>query len=121
MDYDMKKPCENCPFRRGTSMRLRRLRVREIVSNMLHSSGGDFPCHKTFDHDENDECVEKPGTKHCAGALIYAEKHKRATQAMRFAERFGAYDAAALMADKEAVDSVFDSLKEMTDWLAQED
>lgn len=122
MDYDMKKPCETCPFRRGTVMRLREGRVEEIVSNMLNPGGGEFPCHKTIINNDDDEGFSQtPHTKHCAGALIFAEKNERMNQMMRFAERFGAYDPVALMADQEVVDSVFDDYDEMLEWLTQDD
>lgn len=121
MDYDMKKPCDACPFKRGTPLTLREGRVEEIVNNMLASDGGAFPCHKTIEHSEDDDesFTELPNCKHCAGALIFAEKHGRATQGMRLAERFSGYDAAALMADKEALDSVFDDFEEMLEWLTR--
>jgi hypothetical protein len=122
MDYDMKKPCEACPFRRGTAMRLRSGRVEEIVGGMLHPSGGEFPCHKTIiNHDDDDGFEETKHTKHCAGALIFAEKNEKATQGMRFAERFNAYNPVALMADQEVVDSVFDDFDEMLEWLTSDD
>jgi hypothetical protein len=118
MDYDMKKPCECCPFRRGTRMRLTTGRVREVVGGMLKSNGGEFPCHRTIEHLEGDDGEdagfrEKDGKgKHCAGALIFAEKNKTSTQMMRICERIGMYDAASLMADKAVVDSVFDTFGE---------
>jgi hypothetical protein len=118
MDYDMKKPCECCPFRRGTAMRLTTGRVRDVVGGMLKSNGGEFPCHRTIEHLEGDQGEdagfrEKNGKgKHCCGALIFAEKNRTSTQMMRICERIGMYDAAALMADKEVVDSVFDTFAE---------
>jgi hypothetical protein len=113
MDYDMKKPCECCPFRRGTPMRLTKGRVREVVGGMLNPGGGEFPCHRTIEHHEDGEGYsEKKNCKHCAGALIFAEKNGTATQMMRVCERIGMYDAAALMADQEVVDSVFDDFDE---------
>lgn len=123
MDYDMKKPCECCPFRRGTAMRLTVGRVREVVGGMLRSNGGEFPCHRTIehltdDHGEDAGFREKNGKgKHCAGALIFAEKNGAATQMMRICERIGMYDARTLMADKEVVDSVFDDFGEALDHL----
>jgi hypothetical protein len=123
MDYDMKKPCECCPFRRGTAMRLTVGRVREVVGGMLKSNGGEFPCHRTIehltdDHGEDAGFREKNGKgKHCAGALIFAEKNGAATQMMRICERIGMYDARTLMADQEVVDSVFDDFGEALDHL----
>jgi hypothetical protein len=118
MDYDMKKPCECCPFRRGTAMRLTAGRVREVVGGMLKSNGGEFPCHRTIDnltddHGEDAGYQEKNGKgKHCCGALIFAEKNRTSTQMMRICERIGMYDARALMSDQEVVDTVFDDYDE---------
>lgn len=114
----MKKPCECCPFRRGTAMRLTKGRVAEVVGMMLNPNGGEFPCHRTIEHLESEHGEdagfrEKNGKgKHCCGALIFAEKNRTSTQMMRICERIGMYDAASLMADKEVVDSVFDSYGE---------
>lgn len=125
MDYDMKKPCECCPFRRGTAMRLTEGRVAEVVGLMLNPNGGEFPCHRTIEHmdGDGDNTVwrERNGKgKHCAGALIFAEKNGTSTQMMRVCERIGVYDAAALMADPEVVASVFDSYGEALKHLTSE-
>jgi hypothetical protein len=118
MDYDMKKPCECCPFRRGTAMRLTAGRVREVVGGMLKSNGGEFPCHRTIenltdDQGEDSGYQEKNGKgKHCCGALIFAEKNRTSTQMMRICERIGMYDARTLMSDQEVVDMVFDDYDE---------
>lgn len=81
---------------------------------MLDSQGGTFPCHKTTVFDDNTGDLESTKTSlHCAGALIFAEKQGRCTQMMRIAERLGCYDAQKLMADTQAVASVFSSTKEM--------
>jgi hypothetical protein len=118
MDYDMRKPCECCPFRRGTAMRLTAGRVREVVGGMLNQNGGEFPCHRTIEHLEGDHGEdagfrEKNGKgKHCAGALIFAEKHGVATQMMRICERIGMYDPVPLMASHENVEAVFDTYAE---------
>jgi hypothetical protein len=111
MTYSMVKPCANCPFRRGTAMRLTRARVKEIDSMMLNSQGGLFPCHKTtrFD-DATGSHVPHNGEVHCAGALIFAEKNGNQTQMMRIAGRLGMYDPSKM---KPHHDEVFDSMAEM--------
>jgi hypothetical protein len=117
MDYDMKKPCDGCPFLKGTPTKLTPGRIKEITGVMLSRNGGEFPCHKTIEYvdtgDAESEPVEKPNSKHCAGALIFAEKNGNSTQMMRICERLGMYDPAALMANREVVDSVFDDVKSM--------
>lgn len=100
MNYDLKRPCSDCPFLREGGIRLTPNRVHRIAGMMLSTGGGTFICHKT---------METKSEQHCAGALIFAEKNRTATQAMRWMERIGVYDHTKL----ESQDSVFDTLPEM--------
>lgn len=114
MKFEMKRPCDNCPFLKKGGIRLTRARVREIAGGMLGSNGASFACHKTVEWDEEGDAeINRDKQQHCAGALIFAEKNGSSTQMMRWMERLGAYDAAALMSDKAAVKSVFSSLSAM--------
>ena len=80
MKYTMTTPCDSCPFREGTIMKLTEDRIIEIESLFGPSNGGQggqFPCHKTVDYDhEEDEPRNESHDVHCAGALIYAEQHE---------------------------------------------
>ncbi len=109
MTYDLHKPCKSCPFLKKGGVRLTRGRVNEIAGMMLAGKWGEFPCHKTTREDSDGELAETPKSKHCAGALIFAEKHNRPTQMMRICERLGMYDRTKL----EGHDDVFDSIQEM--------
>lgn len=80
---------------------------------MVSSAGGDFPCHKTTAETDDGDRHSVRSSRHCAGALIFAEKNGNATQMMRIAERLGMYDAKKLMADREHVDLIFNSVREM--------
>lgn len=114
MHFDLKKPCHDCPFLRKGGIRLTQARVREIAGGLLDSQGHTFACHKTVDHENDDgERMENRDTRHCAGALIFAEKNRNATQMMRIAERLGIYDAGELMKNKAVVRTVFRDLQEM--------
>lgn len=117
MKWDLLKPCSNCPFLKKGGIALMPGRVREIGGLMLESQGGTFSCHKTVDRsgddDEGRPRLPGPNERHCAGALIFAEKNENATQMMRIAERLRMYDARKMMADKEAVALVFDDLDQM--------
>lgn len=117
MRFTLKKPCDTCPFLRKGGVRLSRARVWEIASAMLDSQGATFACHKTTlelpDDDGSTSLQATPESQHCAGALMFAEKNLNATQAMRIAERLRLYDARALMANKDALEKVFDSVEEM--------
>lgn len=88
MKYDLRQPCDQCPFLNGSGF------TKESLDD--HASG-EFPCHK--------QCIEKGGvfverkngrTNHCAGALIYLEKRDRPHQMMRICERIGLYDRTKL-------------------------
>lgn len=79
MNFNVKKPCRNCPFLKSEkAVRLHPGRAEEIGSMMLSSDGGTFACHKTTDSRER---------SHCAGALAFALKHDNFTQAMRITQR----------------------------------
>lgn len=118
----MHRPCPECPFQRAgpgrNPVRLRRGRISEIAGNILSPFGGEFPCHKTVDYDSDDDygdddgaCArDTTGEHHCAGALIFAEKHDHSTQLMRISERLGLYRPEEL----EGYDAVFDDVEE---WL----
>lgn len=113
MRFNMTVPCNNCPFRRACGVPLSAARIREIGGMMLESQGGVFPCHKSVDYsdwDDDGNSRANDGQVHCAGALIWAEKHQKATQMMRICERLGLYDHTKL-ADAGLV---WDSLR---DWL----
>jgi hypothetical protein len=79
MKFDLKKACPGCPFLNEgeQAVRLYRGRIVEIHNVITNWHGGEFPCHKTVDYD--DESLELgdgrrlsgPGERHCAGALGY--------------------------------------------------
>ena len=109
----MKRPCAKCPFLRRGPMRLREHRIIEIAEMFngdTGTQGGTFPCHETVDYSHDDGGRETKDSKHCAGALIFAEKHEAPTQMMRISERLGMYDRTKL----EGEETVWDDLDE---WL----
>jgi hypothetical protein len=112
MHFDLHVPCCNCPFLRKGGIRLTKPRVKRICRDILSDQGKTFACHKTT-VDRDGELVEAASSRHCAGALIFSEKHGNCTQMVRIAERLGMYDPLKLMANQEVVDRVFDSASEM--------
>lgn len=114
MHFDLLRPCSSCPFLKEGGVRLTQARVEEIAGGMLSTQGHTFACHKTTTSSADGmEMLETKDSRHCAGALIFAELNANATQMMRIAERLGMYDAEKVMADKDAVESVFSDLDEM--------
>jgi len=114
MHFDLKAPCSDCPFLKKGGVRLTARRVEEIAGNILSSQGGSFACHKTTRYSDDTGDMERTEqSRHCAGALIFAEKNRNSTQMMRIAERLGIYDPRPLMANRNAVERVFGSLADM--------
>jgi len=85
MNYDMTTPCNDCPFLKKYKKGFTTRRLQEFIQ-------GEFPCHKTAEDDEEEGLVGTDKSSHCAGALIYMEKHNRSHQMMRIAERLCLYD-----------------------------
>lgn len=113
MNYGMKTPCDNCPFRKEGGIRLHPRRAKEIATG-----DGEFPCHKTTVEDtasEDGGLVATDNSAFCAGFLIFREKLDHPNQMMRVCERLGMYDARALMENNPAVPEVFDSMEELAE------
>lgn len=104
MKYDLRKPCNNCPFRSDVKPYIRSERVEEII-------GVPFACHKTTKFDDEGEHLEHDEERHCAGSLILHEKMNQPHQMMRIMERLGFYDRKKL--DMEA--AVYDDAYGMLD------
>lgn len=92
MKFDLKKPCDNCPFRKSTHFDFPKARAQEI----LYARGG-FACHKTSrtvtDDTTGDE-VESVSAQSqmCAGRLIVLERSGYQDDWMQIGERMGFYD-----------------------------
>jgi hypothetical protein len=108
MDYSLTRPCAECPFRRGTPMRLRPGRIDEITASIL-DVGAEFPCHKTITYQDDDDDGSYEAKQHCAGAVLFALKHETMPQVMRIACRLAMVEVEQFT----EFDSVFDSIEEM--------
>lgn len=97
MKFDLKKPCAECPFIKGsaTNTTLAEGRLDGIVDDIR--DGATFTCHKT---------LEKPSREqqHCGGALIFLEREENPNQMMRIAERMGLYDYTKLDMTADIID-----------------
>lgn len=98
MKYTLRRPCQHCPFRTDVPGYLRRARCVEIAESI--AQGATFPCHKTVEHDDDEDgepITRVPDTAQmCAGAMIVLERLEQPNQAMRVAERLGLYDPGKL-------------------------
>lgn len=96
MDFDLKRPCANCPFRSDIMFHLNTDRVEEILDGILYQDA-TFACHKTthgeeVEDDEGNTYYNHTGKEqHCAGALLLMEHMERPNQMMRIAERLRLY------------------------------
>lgn len=89
--FDLKRPCVNCPFRRGVgeSFGLDPGRLAEI------RRGQAFQCHKTvqygYDEDTGEE-THGPGERpqQCAGLMAVLRREGEENTIMQVAERLGA-------------------------------
>lgn len=93
MNFNLTRPCDNCPFRTDVRPYLKKARVKEI-ERCLVDAQGTFPCHKTTvdSEDGEDDLMAGPKSEHCAGAMILLECLERPNQMMRIAERLRMYD-----------------------------
>lgn len=73
MKYELTKPCNNCPFRSDKLFPLKPGRVKEILDSLMRR--GEFPCHKTTQHDDDGNYVKTETEQHCVGVLILLEKN----------------------------------------------
>jgi hypothetical protein len=93
MNFNLTKPCGDCPFRTDIRSYLTPTRVRDIERGLVVQQQS-FPCHKTTVVDDGDDgdLVAGPKSEHCAGAMILLEGLGRPNQMMRIAERLHMYD-----------------------------
>lgn len=88
MNYTMTKPCDACPFTKGSGFTWR---------SLVRHASGEFACHKTcVIDDETGDYEPQKKSLHCAGALIFLEKQEEPHQMMRICERIGMYDRTKL-------------------------
>lgn len=86
--FNLKRPCDNCPFRSDVKPFIYAARAREIVRSL--EQNGMFHCHKTISHDEEtSEYVASKDDQLCAGASIVMLKMERPNQMLRIGMRTG--------------------------------
>lgn len=80
--FDLKRPCANCPFKKGDGelFALGRERVIEIVEAVA------FQCHRTF--------RRKP--QQCAGLMVLLHRAERPNAIMQIAQRLTGFDAGTI-------------------------
>lgn len=107
--FDLKKPCVNCPFRKGMGERfaLHPERLKEIMEAPA------FQCHKTVAYEHYEDSHKRQGdrTQQCAGLMAVLHREGKPNQIMQVAERLSDFDPDALDPDNEAYASAEDVFK----------
>ena len=103
--FKLKRPCANCPFRKGQGelFQFHPERLREIVEAVA------FQCHGTVDYSGE---TPAPGDKpqQCAGLMAVLYRSDKPNQIMQVASRLGHLDLDTLDPDGEAYASVADAI-----------
>jgi len=94
--FDLRKPCANCPFRNDSkAIDLQPGRREQIIEDLLSGKQTTFHCHKTVyredgrNHDEDGNYVPADVCQ-CPGAMAVARKFGRDTVMVQVATRLGA-------------------------------
>ncbi|MCA1064632.1 hypothetical protein QTG56_23785 (plasmid) [Rossellomorea sp. AcN35-11] len=101
--YQVKRPCKDCPFVKGssTNITLAEGRIEDII-NELHSDK-TFSCHKTVNYNDLEDTSKN---NFCAGAMNYLIKEGKPNQPMQIAERLGWLDISTLRGQEDIIDII---------------
>ena len=110
MDFKVKTPCKDCPFRNDIEPFLTKERVKEIIQAITNDN--TFYCHKTIYSNEYEELDKKKGS-HCVGALILLHKENKIKA--NFLLRLALMGKMFKVEDLDLKAPVFESFVEMID------
>ena len=107
--FDLKRPCVDCPFRKGHGelFGLSRKRLREIKHGLA------FQCHHTVDYDNFDDPEKRSGDRpqQCAGLMAVLWREGATNTIMQLAERLRGVDFRDLDPNREAYETWNDVLR----------
>ena len=87
MMFGLKRPCANCPFRKGQgeTFKLGAERIEKIAE------ADAFQCHKTVDYENFDDKIKRQGDKpqQCADLMAVLACEKKPNAIMQIGERLG--------------------------------
>jgi hypothetical protein len=108
--FDLKRPCVNCPFRKGQGslFDLGAPRLDDIFA------GPAFQCHKTVDYSEDaPQAGDRP--QQCAGLMAVLHRSGQPNQIMQVAERLTDFDPASVDPDGVAYASIAEAMAAHTE------
>ncbi len=106
MNIELKKPCNQCPFRlKAVAGWLGPWRPEEIVEHLPY---GEFPCHCTIKGPNM--ASDDPRLKSCAGAAMFLNNQMQLSRAPNLMMH------QQLLRDLPEAKTVFASAKEFLDW-----
>lgn len=110
--FAQKTPCQECPFRRDSTVTYAPGEVITYASYFVSFPGATFPCHKSVpkSDDRSQWSPWQDGQVLCAGGLIFAVKNRRFNLVMLEGLRQGWWHPNQY--SDEAKARVFDSLRE---------
>jgi hypothetical protein len=105
--FDLRRPCANCPFRKGVGETFQLRRLHEIFRQDA------FQCHRTVDYAHWNDPRKRQGDKpqQCAGLMAVLAREGKPNTIMQVASRLGHLDLAALDPEHEAYDTWADVLR----------
>lgn len=119
MNFNLKKPCNNCPFNKTGAIQLESGRLEGIVENLLSDDKNHFQCHKTvhskkggsWGEDKNGEEIYRASGQEsqCVGAMVYLLKVNAQNLSMRIGAAVGMLDFDGL---RKQFDTVIEPLEE---------
>ena len=80
MNFNLKRPCANCPFRVDGAIDLKPGRIEGIARNLTADDRQWFMCHKTLEQGDRSQCV---------GSMVYLLKVDCPNVSMRLAAALG--------------------------------
>ena len=94
-DFNLKKPCSNCPFRGDEqAIKLMPGRREGIISQLLTGQIPSFPCHKTVyrkgrENFDDEDQYQPTDICHCPGAIAVCQKFGRDPVVVQIGVRLG--------------------------------
>lgn len=103
--FDLKRPCVNCPFRKGQGSRFG-LHIDRLLAII---GGVAFQCHKTVDYSRSGRGRSGDRPQQCAGLMAVLHRSGQPNQIMQVAERLTDFDPGTVDPAREAYASIEDA------------